>query len=156
MDSFSQSQYTNPSQEKPELLIFSANTQASLKQQVLLHKEYAAKNPTALENIAFTRAVRRERLPHKAFVVMQGSHVLEASGHVHSTAGTSDGGLGMIFSGQGAQWAGMGRELILHNTDFRRDIEAMDDILLKATHPPRWTIMSKSTHACILTIDGQN
>lgn len=46
----------------------------------------------------------------------------------------------MIFSGQGAQWPTMGRELILTDSEFRRDIAAMDTILQSLQYPPTWSI----------------
>ena len=47
----------------------------------------------------------------------------------------------MIFSGQGAQWAQMGNEMIHGNPEFRADIEKMDSILQGLKYPPSWTIM---------------
>lgn len=46
----------------------------------------------------------------------------------------------MIFSGQGAQWPEMGRELILQAPNFREDIREMDNTLQTLTHRPEWTI----------------
>ncbi|KAI6456437.1 putative PKS/NRPS-like protein biosynthetic cluster [Pyricularia oryzae] len=56
-----------------------------------------------------------------------------------------DEGVGIlgVFTGQGAQWAGMGRELMLHNGTFRRAISRCQDAL--ATLPvvadrPAWSL----------------
>ena len=46
----------------------------------------------------------------------------------------------MVFSGQGAQWPGMGRDLIRSNKAFLDDIRTMDRILGTLSHPPEWTI----------------
>jgi len=51
----------------------------------------------------------------------------------------------MIFSGQGAQWPGMGKELIATDPEFRKDIFAMDRILQGLKYPPDWTIESKES-----------
>lgn len=60
----------------------------------------------------------------------------------------------MVFSGQGAQWSTMGKELVLSNLDFRRDIEAIDSILQSLYHPPAWNIEGQNcrshiSHTCI-------
>jgi acyl transferase domain-containing protein len=49
----------------------------------------------------------------------------------------------MIFSGQGAQWPGMGKELIENDDFFRKDISAMDAVLQRLEHPPNWTIVGE-------------
>lgn len=49
----------------------------------------------------------------------------------------------MVFSGQGAQWPGMGVDLLETDVGFRDDIKAMDRVLQTLIHPPEWTIESK-------------
>jgi acyl transferase domain-containing protein len=126
-----------------ELLVFSASTQASLQQQIELHHVYALQHPEVLTDIAYTRAVRRERLPHKAFSIVQSGKVVETSGVVKTSSRSSERPITMIFSGQGAQWVGMGKEQIQTNARFREDIATMDMILQSLKNPPNWTIMSK-------------
>lgn len=127
----------------PELLVFSANTQPSLERQVELYKKYALRHSDGISNIAYTRAVCRERLPHKAFAIVQPGKIIETSSSVKASSKSSDRKVVMIFSGQGAQWAGMGREL-LADKRFLKDIARMDTILHSLKHPPAWTILCKS------------
>jgi acyl transferase domain-containing protein len=115
-----------------------------LQQQIDLHLKYAAEHPQILKDIAYTRAVRREKLPHKAFAVVQAGKVIETSRLLKSTNRSSERKLAMIFSGQGAQWAGMGKELINTDACFREDIAEMDSILQSLRLPPSWTIMGMS------------
>lgn len=129
----------------PELIVFSANTQVSLDRQIELHKEYALQHPDEISNIAYTRAVGRERLPHKAFAIVQPGKIIETSTAVKGSAKVFDRKMIMIFSGQGAQWAGMGREL-LADKQFQKDIAHMDTILHSLKHPPTWTILCKSQY----------
>ena len=128
--------------QRPQLLVFSANTQTSLDRQVELHREYALRNPDDTPNIAYTRAVCRERLPHRAFAILQGGKVTETSHTVNCTSEPSDRKVVMVFSGQGAQWAGMGMEL-LPNKKFHEDITTMDGILQNLKNPPSWSILCK-------------
>lgn len=50
-----------------------------------------------------------------------------------------------VFTGQGAQWAGMGRQLLKDFIGFRNDIKAMDSALAKLPVPPSWTIEGKTS-----------
>jgi len=45
-----------------------------------------------------------------------------------------------VFSGQGAQWPEMGKDLFDQDRGFRDDIEEMDRVLQSLRHPPTWTI----------------
>jgi len=45
-----------------------------------------------------------------------------------------------VFTGQGAQWAGMGKELLTDYPSFQDDIRAMDKTLAHCPDPPSWTI----------------
>jgi acyl transferase domain-containing protein len=51
----------------------------------------------------------------------------------------------LIFSGHGAQWAGMGKEL-LKDEFLRMDLERMNSILQRVEHPPSWSIIGLFSH----------
>lgn len=48
--------------------------------------------------------------------------------------------INFVFTGQGAQWAGMGKELLQDFVDFHADIKAMDSALAQLPDGPPWTI----------------
>ncbi|KAJ8066769.1 hypothetical protein OCU04_004157 [Sclerotinia nivalis] len=50
----------------------------------------------------------------------------------------------MVFSGQGAQWPEMGRDILLKDPEFRKDIAEMGQILQSLIHPPSWTLAGKT------------
>ena len=50
-----------------------------------------------------------------------------------------------VFTGQGAQWANMGRDLILASSMARSTIESMDKTLQGMADGPSWTLMDKLT-----------
>ncbi|KAH6649117.1 acyl transferase domain-containing protein [Truncatella angustata] len=45
-----------------------------------------------------------------------------------------------VFTGQGAQWVGMGREMMQENATFAGSIRSMDKVLKSLEHPPDWTL----------------
>ncbi|KAI2780394.1 hypothetical protein F4815DRAFT_493302 [Daldinia loculata] len=145
VDSFPNSEETSPIEraKRPELLIISANTQNSLKQQVEQYKKYVSLRTSNVYNIAYTLALRRERLPHRAFMIKSDEQIVDISGLARIPGKSSRRKVTMIFTGQGSQWAEMGKGLFLTNREFREDINLMDDILRRAVQPPNWTIESE-------------
>lgn len=98
-----------------------------------------AEHPEHNNNVAYTLALRREKLPHRTFAILQGGDVLETT--IPTKRLASSPTIAMIFSGQGAQWSGMGRELILSSPSFREDIIRMDSALQSLRIPPTWSIL---------------
>ncbi|EAT79697.2 hypothetical protein SNOG_12897 [Parastagonospora nodorum SN15] len=84
------------------------------------------------KNLAYTLAMRRTHLEHRAFTVARSRSELTerlAKGLPAAIRSQRYGNnLVMIFTGQGAQWAGMGREL-LEIPAFRRSIETSQSYL---------------------------
>lgn len=77
-----------------------------------------------MENLAFTLGVRRSHLPWRSFIVASSFgqlHDMQAKLSMPIRAVTNPK-LGFIFTGQGAQWYAMGREL-LSFTVFRDSIQ---------------------------------
>ncbi|KAI2617780.1 hypothetical protein GGR54DRAFT_640866 [Hypoxylon sp. NC1633] len=143
LDSFPKSEKTDgtiKTRKRPELLIFSANTQNSVKQQIDQYQEYVSQHSSALYDVAYTLALRRERLAHRAFMIKSGEQIIETSGLVKAPAKFAGRNVMMVFTGQGSQWAEMGRGLFITNSEFREDIHLMDNILRHAPKRPNWSI----------------
>ncbi|KAI8956900.1 hypothetical protein F5Y11DRAFT_125320 [Daldinia sp. FL1419] len=144
VDSFPNSEEVNAIRTKrPELFIISANTQNSLKRQVEKYEKYISQRNSNAYNVAYTLALRRERLPHRAFIIKSDEQIVDTSGLARIPGKASRRKVTMIFTGQGSQWAEMGKGLFLANREFREDIHLMDDILRHAARPPNWTIESE-------------
>ena len=120
------------------LLPLSANTRVSLQQQVAKTMDYIKRNPWKIPELAYTLAIRREHLPHRAFALISKDNTESVSSYQKVPAKISR--ITMIFSGQGAQWPGMGAELLKMNAGFRDDIRSMDRFLQSLKYPPQWTI----------------
>ncbi|ETR98315.1 hypothetical protein M419DRAFT_38585 [Trichoderma reesei RUT C-30] len=122
----------------PQLVLFSANNVTSLNQQMQLHHDFARSNPHLVSDIAYTRAIRREALDHRAFSIIGNDGVCLSTASP-AKCPVAPPSITMVFSGQGAQWAGMGKELLRIDA-FRNDIKSMDSILRQLKTPPSWTI----------------
>ncbi|GAW25636.1 putative polyketide synthase [Rosellinia necatrix] len=111
----------------PRLLLYSATTVKSLGRLRDQYRDWAALNPTKIDDLSYTLAHRREHLPLRTFAV------IDADGTVNDAPDTSKASekhrLVMVFTGQGAQWPQMGRELFNSNDVFRSTIRSLDQCL---------------------------
>lgn len=124
--------------ETPQLLLYSANSQDSLEGVVKSHTEYLNKHPERIGDLAFTLSQRREHLPYRSFAVSS----KEQPGTVSAgTKSTQRPKLVFVFTGQGAQWPQMGRDLLRNNSVFRATIKLLDETLKGlGAAAPNWTI----------------
>ena len=121
------------------LLLLSPKNDVSLQASVEKHARYLEKHGSAcLRDLAYTLATRRDHHEQRAFAICDGEEPLIAqpSARVKSTEKT----LIFAFTGQGAQWAEMGKQLIDDFPSVRGDIAEMDRILSQCHTPPSWKI----------------
>jgi acyl transferase domain-containing protein len=124
-------------QPRKNLLLFSANHAEALAKIAENYENYLERHPDDLESIAYTLAERREHLKLRSFCVTDGSTPFEVAAHAR-VQGVSQ--VAFIFTGQGAQWVHMGRELIRDFPSFVDSIRSMDEALRSVEHAPSWTI----------------
>ena len=122
-------------------MVLSANTQESLKKQITNCQEYLAAHEERKSDVSYTLSQRREHLPFRAFFITG-----DAPSTTLAKVPANVAPITMIFSGQGAQWPEMAKELISTEPNFRKDILTMDAILQSLKHPPTWLIESKSLY----------
>jgi acyl transferase domain-containing protein/phospholipid N-methyltransferase len=123
----------------PQLLLFSASSAASLQRMTIDFQDWVSNNPDNLENLAYTLANRRELLPYRAFMVASRDRPGVAS--QGKGAANPSPNLVMVFTGQGAQWPRMGRELLLRSDlCFQSSIRSLDNYLQDAADAPTWTL----------------
>lgn len=124
--------------QHPRLFLFSAHEQSVLQTLVKSYGEYTSsksKKEAVLEdrflaNLAFTLGDRRSAFPWRAPVVSSSKADL-GSALVQKIKGNRAGKgpkTAFIFTGQGAQWHAMGRELLAYDV-FSRTVEEADNYL---------------------------
>jgi len=121
------------------LLVFSSHSEGSLKKMLSKYKDFIEHEPFRLCDLAYTLSERRHVWNVRSFCVTDGRTFQTVPG----ARTPKFRGLLFIFTGQGAQWAGMGRELIQDFSMFREDIRKMDLWLAESSHPPSWEIEGK-------------
>lgn len=126
----------------PRLLVFSAKHQSALERMVQNHQSYCLAHGDRLADVAYTLAMRRDTLSHRAFCVANGIDdwvplYAPRSGH------SEPGKLVFVFSGQGAQWATMGKALIKGVKTFRDTIAEMDSVLKQLSDGPEWELQGQ-------------
>lgn len=130
---------------KLELLLLSANTEVSLQQQIKNHQEWFLQHPESISNLTYTRAMHREHLPHRAYAILDGASVTETSGPMKALSDPLP--LVMVFSGQGAQWPEMAKELIESDHAFHTDLLNMNAVLKRLSFPPTWNLIGEKSES---------
>lgn len=123
------------------LLPFSGHDDHSLKANIAVISEVADQYDPA--DLAYTLSARRSKFFQRAFAIGEPESLASALNESQMTFGKSSASVqkvGFIFTGQGAQWAGMGAELFSEFELYRQSIRSLDRILSKLPDPPTWTL----------------
>ena len=123
----------------PRLLPFSANHTNSLQKLLEKYQTFISRSNVSVRDLAYTLGARREHMLFKAFGVTNGRS-FEVSTVTKSNASLVPA---FVFTGQGAQWPQMGKELMANYDDFRADIRTMDQTLSQLKQVPLWKIEGK-------------
>ncbi|CAI6083821.1 unnamed protein product [Clonostachys chloroleuca] len=129
------------SANEPHLLLLSGSSDRSLESFSKRLEEYVENGPESLNlrDVAYTMARRRQQLSFRSFAVGT-RHQLGNPSPPLSSKGSSPSVI-MVFTGQGAQWPQMGRQLLRSNKVFRETIRSLDNHLQDLGSPkPEWKI----------------
>ncbi|HEU4713548.1 MAG TPA: type I polyketide synthase [Pyrinomonadaceae bacterium] len=107
-----------------------------------------------LRDLCYSASLRRaHHRPHRACLVGNSAEQLvqqldafvshEAVAGLFARAGGSTPRVGFVFSGQGAQWWGMGRELLTNSTTFRDAVAEIDALFRR--HTNEWRLLEELT-----------
>ncbi|PBP22184.1 beta-ketoacyl synthase domain-containing protein-2 [Diplocarpon rosae] len=119
------------------LYVLSANDKPSLEGRMHDLTVYLEQRPevfqnSLLPNLAYTLGQRRSHLAHKVAIPARGSAELIpalASNDIPSSRSIAEPKIGFVFTGQGAQWHAMGRELLDAYPVFAATMERIDRYL---------------------------
>ncbi|ENH75836.1 Lovastatin nonaketide synthase [Fusarium oxysporum f. sp. cubense race 1] len=119
----------------PQLFVVSASTEKALLSTLENTKQWAKThllNPQTLRSLSYTLGVRKSVLSFRRAIVASTCMELleELDQMVHPKRATTLAPLTFVFSGQGAQWHAMGRELINSSLCFRQSMMAMESTIL--------------------------
>ncbi|RDA88606.1 hypothetical protein CP532_5867 [Ophiocordyceps camponoti-leonardi (nom. inval.)] len=137
----------------PFLIPVSANNEESLKMRMQAMSLYVEKYPSCLQSVAYTMGSRRDHLSCRTFSI---------AGHEGKTlefepfrrAGASQPVVVLIFTGQGAQWTGMGKDLFHSTPSFAEDIRKLDAVVKRVPEAPGWTIEGKQLSRVLSGLEG--
>ncbi|KAH8819280.1 putative polyketide synthase [Xylogone sp. PMI_703] len=135
------------------LYVFSARDETALRRMLDEQRQYlerqseakvAEGNESFLERFSCTLSNRRSRFSWKAFVTASAlldlRHALN-SATVKLIRTSSSPRLAFVFTGQGAQWAQMGVELLSYPVFFASVTNA--DLFLKSQHGSSWSVLAE-------------
>ncbi|GLB14914.1 type I Iterative Polyketide synthase (PKS) [Aspergillus tubingensis] len=123
------------------LLVVSARSAESLQKRIEQVIEYANRSPSMLHDLAYTLGSRRAHLSHRAFTVAQPHQPMSSSNF--EIAVNSAPELVWTFTGQGAQWAGMGKGLMQAFPTARNIIIQLTAVLQKLPDGPTWSLQDE-------------
>lgn len=126
------------------ILPVSANSSVSLKKQI---NQISSTDLTGFNvvDLAYTLGCRRSNLATRAFT-LAGNQTLQMDLDPHNFISMDENQsypklpIAFVFTGQGAQWAQMAKELIEEFPSFRRSLVELDNAIQKLPEAPQWTI----------------
>lgn len=145
--------YTNrETEDESRVFLLSAFNESSGKQQAKALGRYLLEHQDSsssgiLGDLAYTLGERRSALPWSAaFVAASLPQLAEilVTEEIKYTKSPKSKNLGFVFTGQGAQWHAMGRELIHQYPIFRRSLELAEQYLRGLGAP--WSLLGKPIH----------
>ncbi|KAJ5958028.1 polyketide synthase-nonribosomal peptide synthetase [Penicillium vulpinum] len=129
------------SHSRPFLLCFSAHDKATLSRNFSAISKVAG--DYYLTDLAYTLNMTRTRWGHRGFAIGredQAPAVFDSSALQSGVAFPTVPEIGFLFTGQGAQWAGMGQTALREFPSFRRTVQRLDDVLARLDPPPSFSL----------------
>ncbi|KAF1739695.1 Compactin diketide synthase mokB [Beauveria bassiana] len=127
-------------------LVLSANDEASLRANIRALSNHLI-NPRVkvnLADLAYTLSERRSLFFHRAYLTTKTTD-FEDDAFVLGKKQSEKPRIGFVFTGQGAQWPQMGKELLELFPWTRSILEELDAVLQKLPNPPAWSLIDELT-----------
>lgn len=123
-------------------LVFSANDAQSLRSYCKALQRHLV-NPGVrikLRDLAYTLSERRTQHFYRGYIVSQSFKLDEAS-FVFGNTRPNPPRIGFVFTGQGAQWSEMGRDLVSTFPLVKVILKHLDDVLHSLPDSPSWSLL---------------
>ena len=122
----------------PQLLLFSAKSERALTSMTKNYRDFMESKQPNPRDLAFTLANRREHFSHRTYAIGSNSTIGLTSPIAKPAKPPR---VVTVFTGQGAQWPRMGRELMDTNPLFLNSIRRLDKALKSLDkYSPEWQI----------------
>ncbi|KAM7213624.1 hypothetical protein V8F06_011010 [Rhypophila decipiens] len=138
-------QQESAASSKPALLLFSAKHPNALRKMIERHQAYHLSHPDRLSNVSYSLGRKRDTFHHRAFAVADEVDDWTPKFSTETAPPRQRPSLVFVFSGQGAQWARMGKELMTVYPAFEESIKALDRHLQALEHDdkPGWSLVEE-------------
>jgi acyl transferase domain-containing protein len=124
---------------RTHLLLFSAHDKSALQRNFAAHSEIAQNYE--LLDLAYTLGNRRTAFSSRGYTVVSPITQRKTNlGDLVVAENKKTSAVGFVFTGQGAQWARMGAELMTYYPSFLHSIRMLDMALDELVDAPDWTI----------------
>ncbi|CAI7649211.1 unnamed protein product [Penicillium glandicola] len=132
--------------DRPYTLVVSANDAQSLRENIrgLTRHMVNPRVRVKLADLAATLSQRRSRLWHRAFLTTRSTEIEEKDFVMGKNRGQAPK-IAFVFTGQGAQWPQMGKELLQFFPWTRAILEELDAALQSQPGPPKWSLVAELT-----------
>lgn len=127
-------------------LVLSANDETSLRSNIRALSNHLI-NPrvkVSLPDLAYTLGEKRSTFFHRAFLSTNTTD-FDENAFVLGKQQSEKPRIGFVFTGQGAQWPQMGKELLELFPWTRSILEELDVVLQQLPSPPAWTLIGKAS-----------
>ncbi|RYP45907.1 hypothetical protein DL768_007811 [Monosporascus sp. mg162] len=143
---FGGDEFPGTDSEQPHILVFSANDKDALQKNVQIMSEHLV-DPAVhakLSDVAYTLSERRTHHLYRGFITSKSLEITPDS-MIIGKKKAQPPRVAFIFTGQGAQWSQMGKDLIQSFPLARSVIESLDVALQSLARPPQWSLLEELT-----------